>query len=218
MEPPDLESSFYKSPSAFSPRSCCFPRALMMEVGPCYSLNPQSLPNLGEISPSPLLLTSKTSLSLLFSTWLNLLSGFRILSKSGNAFDFSLCSVLCRKSQVKRIFQGLTKDQEREGQGYTGNKTQLYLKIYPVLEFPSWLSGNEPNQYPGRMQIQSLASLSGLRIQHYCELWCRLQTQLRSCISVAVVQASSCSSNLSPNLRTSICYGCSPKKTHTQIN
>ena len=32
-----------------------------------------------------------------------------------------------------------------------------------------------------------LASLSALRIQHCCELWCRLQIQLGSCIVVAVV-------------------------------
>ena len=29
-------------------------------------------------------------------------------------------------------------------------------------------------------RIQSLASLSGLRIRHCCELWCRSQMQLRS--------------------------------------
>ena len=36
---------------------------------------------------------------------------------------------------------------------------------------------NEPNYRLAteRMQIQSLASLSGLRIQHRHELWCRLQ-------------------------------------------
>ena len=38
-----------------------------------------------------------------------------------------------------------------------------------------------------RTQFRSLASLSGLRIQRCCELWCRLQTQLRSGIAVAVV-------------------------------
>ena len=32
-----------------------------------------------------------------------------------------------------------------------------------------------------------LASLSGLSIWRYCELWCRLQTQLGSHIAVAVV-------------------------------
>ena len=30
-----------------------------------------------------------------------------------------------------------------------------------------------------RMQVQSLASLSGLRIQHCCELWCRLADLIR---------------------------------------
>ena len=33
------------------------------------------------------------------------------------------------------------------------------------------------------------------------------------CVAVAVVQAGSCSSHLTPSLGTSICYGCSPKKT-----
>ena len=40
-----------------------------------------------------------------------------------------------------------------------------------------------------RLQIQSLASLSGLRLWHCCELWCRWQTQLRSCAAVAVAKA-----------------------------
>ena len=38
-----------------------------------------------------------------------------------------------------------------------------------------------------RLQVRSLASLSGLRIRRCHELWCRSQTQLRSCIAVAVV-------------------------------
>ena len=37
-----------------------------------------------------------------------------------------------------------------------------------------------------RMQVQSLISLSGPGIQHCHELWCRLQTELRSCVAVAV--------------------------------
>ena len=37
-----------------------------------------------------------------------------------------------------------------------------------------------------RMQIQSLASLSGLRIQRCRELWCRSQMWLRFHIAVAV--------------------------------
>ena len=36
-----------------------------------------------------------------------------------------------------------------------------------------------------RMQVRSLALLSGLRIQHCCELWCRSETWLRSVIAIA---------------------------------
>ena len=60
------------------------------------------------------------------------------------------------------------------------------------------------------MQVQSLASLSGLRIGHCHELWCRSQTRLRS--HVAVAGASSYSPNLTPGLGTSICCRCGPKK------
>ena len=58
----------------------------------------------------------------------------------------------------------------------------------------------------------SPASLSGSRIPLYHEPWCRPQTQLESQVSVAVAQASSCSSNLTPRLGSSICCRCSPKK------
>ena len=37
-----------------------------------------------------------------------------------------------------------------------------------------------------RLQVQSLASFSGLRIWHCHELWCRSQMWLGSCIAVAV--------------------------------
>ena len=46
-----------------------------------------------------------------------------------------------------------------------------------------------------RLWVRSLDSLSGLRIQLCCELWCRLQTWLGACMAVAVVQVGSCSSN-----------------------
>ena len=44
-----------------------------------------------------------------------------------------------------------------------------------------------PPRVSVRMQVQSLALLSGLRIQCYPELWCRSQMQLGSGIAVAVV-------------------------------
>ena len=37
-----------------------------------------------------------------------------------------------------------------------------------------------------RLRVQSLASLSGLKIRHCRELQCRLQTQLRSGVAVAL--------------------------------
>ena len=40
-----------------------------------------------------------------------------------------------------------------------------------------------------RLRVRSLASLSGLKIWHYRELWCRWQTKLRSGVAVAVAQA-----------------------------
>ena len=64
-----------------------------------------------------------------------------------------------------------------------------------------------------RLWVRSLASLSGLRIQRCHELWCRSQTRLRSGMAVAVVQASSYSSNKTPSLGISLCRGCGPKKT-----
>ena len=81
-----------------------------------------------------------------------------------------------------------------------------------MSEFPLWLSGLWTQLVPMRMQIWSWASLSGLRIPRCSELWCRLQMRLGSCVAVAVVQASSCSSGLTCSLGTSICYGCGPKK------
>ena len=54
-----------------------------------------------------------------------------------------------------------------------------------------------------RTQVGSLTSLSGLRIQHCPELWCRLQMQLGSSVAVAVVQAGSYNSDWTPSLGTS---------------
>ena len=56
-------------------------------------------------------------------------------------------------------------------------------------------------------QVWSLASLSGLRIRHCHDLWCRVQIQLRSGVAVAVAKAGRCSSNSTPSQETSICWG-----------
>ena len=62
------------------------------------------------------------------------------------------------------------------------------------------------------MQVQSLASLSGLRIWRCCELCCKLQTWLGSRIAVAVVWAGTYRSDSTPSLGTSMCQECRPEK------
>ena len=62
-----------------------------------------------------------------------------------------------------------------------------------------------------RMQVQSLASLSGLRIQPCCKLQRRSQMWLVSAVAVAVAQAGRCSSDSSPSPGISICCMCGPK-------
>ena len=61
-----------------------------------------------------------------------------------------------------------------------------------------------------RTWLWSPASLSGLRIRHFLELWCRSQTRPGSHIAVTVVD--SCSSNSTPSLRSSICWGAALKR------
>ena len=63
-----------------------------------------------------------------------------------------------------------------------------------------------------RWQVRFLTLLSGLRIRRCRELWYGLQTWLGSRVAVALAKASSCSSDLTPSLGTSICCGCGPRK------
>ena len=68
-----------------------------------------------------------------------------------------------------------------------------------------------------RMQVQSLASLSGLRNRCCCELWCRSQMWLGSGTAMAVVEAGSWSSDSTPSLGSSICHGCGSKKPKAEV-
>ena len=62
------------------------------------------------------------------------------------------------------------------------------------------------------MQVGSLASLNGFRIQCGHKLQHRSQMSLRSSVAMAMAQAGSCSSNSTPSLGTSICCRRGPKK------
>ena len=66
-------------------------------------------------------------------------------------------------------------------------------------------------------EVRSLASLSRLRIQCCCELWCRSQMQLISCVAMAVVWASSYGSNWTPSLGTPYAMSAAlPKRQNTK--
>ena len=72
--------------------------------------------------------------------------------------------------------------------------TQLQIVVMGV---PLVLQEKRSQLLSMRMQVQSLALLSGSGIHCCCELWCR---------PVAI------SPNLTSSLRTSICCGCAPRK------
>ena len=81
------------------------------------------------------------------------------------------------------------------------SKPQYWLIKERMWEFPLWLSGLRTWVVSMRKQVRSLASLSVLRIQCCCELWCRSQMQFRSQIG------------FDPCLGTSISCGQGPEKT-----
>ena len=106
-------------------------------------------------------------------------------------------------------WEGCSYKQVAEGCNY---KQVVQVSSSPegdIEEFLLWLSSLRTQLVSMRAKVQSLASLSGL-IWCCHELWCRSQTQLRPCVAVA--QAGSWSSNLTPSLGASICLKCSLKK------
>ena len=87
-----------------------------------------------------------------------------------------------------------------------------YLSSRELKELGPMKKEQKEAGIPMRLRVRFLASLSGLRIWHCCELWDRSQMWLRSGVAVAVVWASSYSSDETPSLGTSICHRCGPKK------
>ena len=74
----------------------------------------------------------------------------------------------------------------------TSRTTFTTLSIKYLLHWSSHHGAVETIQLGAmRLWVQSLALLSGLRIWHCHELWCRSQTQLIFGIAVAVVSSSS---------------------------
>ena len=66
-----------------------------------------------------------------------------------------------------------------QGSVYEHNVQVTHIKFHHG-EFPLWFRGFWTQLVSMRMRVRSLALLSGLRIWHCHELWCKLQTQLGS--------------------------------------
>ena len=130
--------------------------------------------------------------------------------KGTNQFVFSppfRVSIACLPCSV----QGVLMQGDHWGVvGLEFSRTLIFTIIF--WEFLLWLRGLWTQLVSMRMGVQSLASHSGLRIWRCRELWCRLQTQLRSQVAVAVAWAGSGRSDSTPSLGTSICRRCGHKK------
>ena len=61
------------------------------------------------------------------------------------------------------------------------------LTLKNIQEFLLWLSELKNLTSIHENAGSTLAPLSGLRVQSCCELWCRSQTWLGTCIAVAVM-------------------------------
>ena len=104
----------------------------------------------------------------------------------------------------------------KDTRGMRSMKSQLWKFVWthePTFaiskvgrELPSWLSGLQTRPVSTRRPVWFLALLTGLRIQHCCELWVRSQMLLRFgmavAVAVAVAVAGSWSSDLTPSLGT----------------
>ena len=122
----------------------------------------------------------------------------------------------------KKKWNSETWNNTNESQRHYTEWKRLVLRSY-ILGVPVMAQWKRIWLVSMRTQVQSLNSLSGLRIQHCLELWCRWQMQLGSGVAVAVAQAGSYSSNSTPSLGTSIMLWVRPykeknKKTKKQKN
>ena len=70
---------------------------------------------------------------------------------------------------------------------FLSSEIKMWSKNIVILGVPVVAQQKRMQLVSMKMQDRSLALLSGLRIQHSCELWCRLQMRLRSWVAVAVM-------------------------------
>ena len=144
--------------------------------------------------------------------WLNIRYAWGIGSAVRKEASKSICELkICWKQitpwspRVSAALLARKKEKRKENMFFTSRFTSSRVTEYlpiDILRSQAPIKVNFLNVTPGapivaqwkwiqlgtmRLQVWSLASLTGLRIWHCCELWWRLQMWLRSCIAVAVV-------------------------------
>ena len=97
---------------------------------------------------------------------------------------------------------------------FSGSIEFAYFKkeiwAIPIVAFAQWVKKLKEST---RMLVQSLATISGLRMQHCFRVYQTSKMCLRTNVVMAVAQANTWSSDLTPSSGTSICQcGCEKKK------
>lgn len=89
---------------------------------------------------------------------------------------------------------------------FSGSIAFAYFKkeiwAIPIVAFAQWVKNLKEST---RMLIQSLATISGLRMQHCFRVYQTSKMSLRTNVVMAVAQANTWSSDLTPSSGTSIC-------------
>ena len=97
-------------------------------------------------------------------------------------YSFWNCQTVSTLSGITRGYGSCLKKQCKLWWGIN----KAVLKIIFKIGVPIMAQHKQIRLEPMRLQILSQALLSGLRIWHCHELWCRSQTWLRSGVAVAV--------------------------------
>ena len=79
-----------------------------------------------------------------------------------------------------------TDQQTTQTEDMPQNHKPVLYKNVNDQEFPSWLSGERTQPVSIWMWVRALASLSGLRIQHYSEQWITDVARILHCCDCGV--------------------------------